>query len=297
MTTNAILCPADSRQTASNNEERWIEQQVLESKSSYEQSPLHMLAEHLILSKWLSPLTSSSSVYLPFSSLTVPFLHALCAKQSRDQWPRKLVVTSWDQAEVDALWETISDRQLSQTGWETVETRLLSEGETGPQVGQGFSHVFVHVVTDEAKTTEMLDALRGTLKDGGCLVCTSWGLTWRQTITESAESIQPRIVGRTALPIRNDSLAELRARMGPQGQNLELTDWSWEGVLGDWNVDEVSSWTQQEQKSATDGWVLEEKARFDQALRKRLVRAMNRPGNSSLNLFTAAASRSAVDDA
>lgn len=246
--------------------------------------PLQSLVSYFVKHSSIPPLISTSRLYAPYCSLTVPLLDEVLSNLPLLRLPMEIIASSSERCEADALWERVSDGELTGDGWGQVDVRLLDD--SAAVLGEGrFSHIFVHVASGTSKIEKAVERFLPSLKKGGALVVTSWDGSWDQLLQEGAKTIGRR---HTHLPeisavVRETPVQELREDSGSRAATGETAEWAGSIAVAEWDVGEVLNWIQEDREVATAGWSLVDKACFEQALRKIIMQVAAEDGIMELN--------------
>jgi hypothetical protein len=226
----------------------------------------------------VSSITTGSRLYIPNSGLAKPLLETIVSSTSAVRMPGRVLVTSEVPSVTEALWERITDGEMSGGGWGQVEVRLLDRGQAFQTGGRKFTHIFMHSSAEAEDIQAGTGKMRQMLEPGGVLVVTSWRRNWAPLLEEALQTLGrqgPSSV--RCVPILSPQQCLTSASPTPTplfGHVEDFTECCWHGTveLEQWSTNEVLSWMEDEQDRNTLGWSLVEKARLEQALRIAIMR-------------------------
>lgn len=242
-------------------------------------TPFESLASYLAKHSSIPPLISTSRVCAPYCSLTVPMLNEVLSTLPTLRLPVEIIASSSERCEVETLWERVSDGELTGDGWERVDVRLLDNSAAG--LGEGrFSHIFVHVARGGFEIKRAAKRFLPSLKKNGVLVITCWDSSWDPLLEEAAKAVGRRDVHRTEplVVVQGTPVKEPENDIAFQAATWETVHWVGSIAMAEWDAGVVLNWIQEDREAVTAGWSLVDKARFEQALRKAVMRVAAEDG-------------------
>lgn len=254
--------------------------EVIPLQRTKTRTPEQALAAHCLELLGRRRPQQSSFAHVPLCG-SGALIEELLRRSLPENVPRTMIASDNSVDAIDAIWHKISEGELTGDGWEHVETRLLDPERLDAIKTGHFSHTFLHLrprfmrdprlaVAEAVRTTEV----------NGVVVLTTWqhdGLA--SLVREVANLCHEQ--SDTLIPLARHSPGRIMLQEMVESVNSSTAEWQISRVnitiaVRDWDIEALADLAADEIDAATDGWTLASKARFEQALRMTLAKAMTR---------------------